>query len=84
MDTKLIYRGVKTYATGHHAQWIGLAGVVAPFVEYTPEAMADERPFEKAFNDAKLLRLTTFERTSQHIGNILGDRLEGLWHDYVT
>jgi glycosyltransferase involved in cell wall biosynthesis len=84
LDYKLTYRGVETYATGHHAQWIGIAGIVAPFVAYTPEAMADERPFEKAVDDAGMLRLTTFRRTSQHIGNVLDERLEALWHDYVT
>ena len=84
MDIKLTYRGVPTYATGHHAQWIGKAGVISNFVDYTPEAMADERPFEQAVNDAGLLRLTTFRRTSQHIGNVLDDRLEDLWHDYAT
>ena len=84
MDTRLIYKDVKTYATGHHAQWIGIAGIVSPFLTYTAEAMANERPFEKAINDAGLLRLTTFERTSRHIGNILDDRLEDLWHEYTT
>ena len=84
LDTKLTYKGVKTYATGHHAQWIGIAGVVAPYLTFTPEAMADERPFERALNDAEMLRLTTFKRTSQHIGNIIDKRLEDLWHGYVT
>jgi hypothetical protein len=75
---------VPAYATGHHAQWIGKAGLVAPLLSYTKEAMADERPFEKALDEEGLLRLTTFQRTSQHIGNKLDERLEVLWHDCVT
>ena len=84
VDTKLTYRGVEAYAVGHHAQWIGKVGIIKPFVEYTAQAMADERPFERAVDDAGLLRLTTFERTSQHIGNQLDKKLEELWHVYVT
>ena len=80
-DTKLTFRGVEAYATGHHAQWIGNAGTIAQFVRYTPEAMADERPFEQAINKAGLLRLTTFERTTQHIGNKLDKKLEALWQN---
>ena len=82
-DIKLTYRGIETYATGHHAQWIGKAGVVAPYLTYTEEAMADERPFEDAIDNAGLLRLTTFERCTQHIGNQLDPRLEELWRECV-
>ena len=80
-DIKLSYHDVETYATGHHAQWIGIAGVVSPFLTYTKEAMADERPFEKALNDEGLLRLTTFKRYTQHIGNVLPEKLEVLWQN---
>jgi glycosyltransferase involved in cell wall biosynthesis len=78
-EVRLSFRGVDTYATGHHCQWIGVAGVVAPYVAYTPDAMADERPFEKAIDQAELLRLTTFKRYARHIGNVLDPELEELW-----
>jgi glycosyltransferase involved in cell wall biosynthesis len=78
-DIKLTFRGIETYATGHHAQWIGYAGVVSQFVRYDKDAMADERPFEDAINKAGLLRLTTFKRYSRHIGNILDPELEAEW-----
>ena len=81
VDTKLTFRGVEAYATGHHAQWIGNAGVISEFVQYSHDAMADERPFEQAIDRAGLLRLTTFERTTQHIGNILDKKLEELWQN---
>jgi glycosyltransferase involved in cell wall biosynthesis len=80
-DTKLSFRGIETYATGHHAQFIGIAGIIAPFLRYDKEAMADERPFEKAINDAGLLRLTTYQRYTRHIGNILDPELEVLWQE---
>ena len=83
-DIKITYSGLEAYATGHHCQFIGYAGRLADYVEYTPEAMANERPFEQAIDDAGLLRLTTFERTTQHIGNKLDEGLEVLWHEYVT
>ena len=78
-DIKITFRGVEAYATGHHAQWIGTAGVIAPFLRYTKKCMPDERPFEKAVNDAGLLRLTTFRRYTRHIGNILDEDLRELW-----
>ncbi len=81
IETKLTFRGVEAYATGHHAQWIGRAGTMAAFVEYSDDAMADERPFEQAINHAGLLRLTTVDRTTQHIGNILDKKLEELWQN---
>jgi hypothetical protein len=80
-DIKLTYKGVETYATGHHAQWMGYAGVIGKYVSYDKEAMADERPFEKAVDEAGLLRLTTFERTTQHIGNVLPEVLEDKWRE---
>ena len=80
-DAALHYRGVDAYATGHHAQWMGYAGRIAPFVDYTKEAMADERPFERAIDQAGLLRLTTRERTTRHIGNVLDEELEVLWRN---
>jgi hypothetical protein len=83
-DVLLDYSGIKAYATGHHCQFIGYADVVGNFVEYNTQATADERPFEQAIDQAGLLRLTTFERTTRHIGNILDPKLEVLWHEYVT
>lgn len=80
-EIKLVFRGVPAYATGHHCQWMGLAGVIAPLLSYTKETMADERPFEQAIDQAGLLRLTTFERYTRHIGNKLDPELEELWQE---
>ena len=78
-ETRISYKGVFAYATGHHCQWIGNAGTLAPLVDFTRQAMADERPFEKAIDDAGLLRLTTYKRYTRHIGNILDKELEVEW-----
>lgn len=78
-DARIYWRGVKAYATGHHCQWIGYAGRIAPLLEYTQLAMPDERPFEQAVDRANLLRLTTIKRTTLHIGNVLDKELEDLW-----
>ena len=83
-DTLLTYKKVKAYATGHHCQFIGKAGTLAPLMRYDSVAMGSDRPFEKAIDDAGLLRLTTYERTTRHIGNKLDKELEVLWHEYVT
>lgn len=78
-EARLIWRGKVAYATSHHCQWIGYAGKLAPLVDFTKEAMADERPFEQAIDRAGLLRLTTFQRYTRHIGNVLDKELEDLW-----
>jgi hypothetical protein len=84
IDTKLTYKGVEVYATGHHCQFISRAGTIAPLLDYDEMAMSRERTFEEALDSAGLLRLTTFERNTRHIGNILDEELRQLWHDYVT
>ncbi len=79
VDVMLTYKNLPAYATGHHAQWIGYAKRVAPLLTYDKEAMANERPFERALDESGYLRLTTTKRTTQHIGNVLDEKLEALW-----
>ncbi len=78
-DIKLRWGGVEAYATGHHCQLIGRAGVLAEHTEYSDEAMPAERPFERRLDLARLLRLTTVKRYARHIGNVLDKDLEVLW-----
>ncbi len=78
-EARLVWKGKTAYATGHHCQWVGYGGRLAPLVAYTKEAMPDERPFEQAIDRAGLLRLTTFQRYTRHIGNVLDKELEDLW-----
>lgn len=78
-DARLVWKGKTVYATGHHCQLVGYAGRLAPLVDYSPLAMGSERPFEQAIDRAGMLRLTTFNRTTRHIGNVLDKELEDLW-----
>lgn len=80
-DALITFRGLKAYATGHHCQWLGGAGIIAPLTDYTAQAMPDERPFEMAIDQAGLLRLTTYKRYTRHIGNVLDPELEALWRE---
>ena len=79
LDVKITYQGVEVYGTGHHCQFIGRAGTLAPFDQFSVEAMRPERYFEEAIDQAGLLRLTTFKRCTRHIGNRLDEDLEELW-----
>jgi hypothetical protein len=74
-DYKVEYQGVQAYCTAQHCQFVARAGIIAPFCHYADEAMATERPFDKAIDDAGLLRLTTIQRLTRHIGNILDDKI---------
>ena len=79
MDYRMNYRGVMTYATGHHCQFLGRAGTLAPLDEFSTEAMRSERYFENKVDQAGYLRLTTYKRYTRHIGNVLDPELEELW-----
>lgn len=79
IETRMVFRGIEAYGTGHHCQLMGKAGVLAPFCLYEPVAMAEERLFEQMINNAGLLRLTTVKRTTRHIGNVLDPELEEQW-----
>jgi hypothetical protein len=70
------YQGVKAYLSAQHCQFIAHAGVIAPFCQWMDDALPTERPFDKAIDDAGLLRLTTTTRLVKHIGNIFDQKLE--------
>jgi len=74
-DYKITYKGIEAYAVAHHCQFIAYAGVIAPFCKFDYDAMGDEKPFDIAVDNAGLLRLTTIERYTRHIGNRLDDDL---------
>lgn len=74
-DYVVEYSGVKAYCTAQHCQFVARAGVIAPFCLYDAEAMKTERGFDKSIDEAGLLRLTTVERLTRHIGNILDDKI---------
>ena len=67
------YEGMEALATSHHCQFVGYVGRIRPLLKWDKDAMADEKPFDRAIDGAGMLRLCTMQRYSQHIGNILDD-----------
>jgi glycosyltransferase involved in cell wall biosynthesis len=73
-EARITYRGVQAYATSHHCQFVGYAGIVGRVVTWDAAAMADERGFDMTLDELGL-RLATTERLTRHIGNVLHDEL---------
>ncbi len=76
VDHRITYQEMSVYAVAHHCQFICEAGKIAPFTRFDKDAMADEKPFDNAIDAAGLLRLTTTNRYTRHIGNVLDDELK--------
>lgn len=74
MDARITYKGFQAYATAHHCQFIGYAKQLNRLPVYDNWAMGSERGFDEAL-DKIGLRLTTVQRYSRHIGNVLHDEL---------
>lgn len=70
-DILLKYNGVKAWGHGHHMQFTSYRDVVLPFLKRNNILLADERNFDSAIDEAGLMRLTTYQRTCRHIGNVL-------------
>ena len=70
-ETKIKYKGMEVYATGHHCQFVTRAKFLQKFPQWDGEAMADEKPFDTAM-DRMGLRLCTLDRLTRHIGNVIG------------
>ncbi len=76
-DIMVEYNGMKAFATSHHCQHIGRAGLLATAARkvMTYGAMSDERPYDIAL-DKIGNRLATLQRYTRHIGNIFDDNLQ--------
>ena len=70
-DRKVTQNGVSAYIMSQHCQFVCYPHLVEPFIEWSDRAMADESPFDEAIDRAGLLRLSTIERYTRHIGNKL-------------
>lgn len=68
------YKGMQAYATSHHCQQIGYAGVINKVLKYNGLAMGSERQFDEDL-DKLGLRLATTKRLARHIGNIMDDSI---------
>jgi hypothetical protein len=49
---------------------------LANLMRFTTEAMSDDKPFDWAVDTTGMLRLTTINRYTRHIGNVLDDDLK--------
>lgn len=68
---KITYNGVSALVGAKHCQFVGYAGRLAPYAEWSNLAMPPERPFDERLDKAGYLRLSTVERVTRHIGNRL-------------
>ena len=73
IDYKVSYNGTDAYCVGHHAQFVSYVARILPALE-TPDdtAMPDEKPFDMRVNELGL-RLSTIQRYTRHIGNVLDE-----------
>lgn len=74
LDYLIEYKGRKAYATSHHCQHIGYAGLLAKALQFDGLAMGSEREFDERL-DSMGLRLATTERLTRHMGNVIDDAL---------
>jgi hypothetical protein len=74
-DILIDYKGMKAYATGHHCQFVTKAGYVRDIRKHVDKFTVREHVFDKAVDDAGILRLATTERLTMHMGNRLDDEL---------
>lgn len=70
-DTLIAYQGKRAYAMAHHMQFICVAGRLSMLKHWPRQAMRAEKEFDVAVDNLNLLRLTTTERLTTHMGNRL-------------
>lgn len=75
MDFRIDYLGKQAYATSHHCQQIGYAGVINRALNYESAAMNEERSFDERL-DKLGLRLATIDRHVRHIGNVIDESIQ--------
>lgn len=73
-DWLIDYKGMRAYATSHHCQQIGYAGVIAKNLEFDGMAVGEERTFDERL-DRHGLRLATTKRLVRHMGNVIDNEL---------
>jgi len=81
VEYKIKFNEREALAVGHHCQFVCINGRIAPLLQFDHDAMSDEKPFDKAV-DSHYMRLCTPERYTQHMGNVLDDKLLGWSRKY--
>lgn len=75
LDWIIGYKGRQAYATSHHCQHIGYSGVIdKALADFDDNAMGSESGFDVEL-DKLGLRLSTVERLTRHMGNVIDDAL---------
>lgn len=74
VDALIKYKGLDVYATSHHCQHIGYAGVIAEALRFDGLAMGEERSFDNRLDELGL-RLSTTKRLVRHMGNVIDEDL---------
>ncbi len=74
-DIVLEYRGMEAFATGHHMQYTAFKDKVKPQIVTGLNLMGAQKDFDHAVDDAGWLRLSTIERTTRHIGNVIDETI---------
>jgi glycosyltransferase involved in cell wall biosynthesis len=74
-DFRVTYKDTQAYCYAHHCQFVAYVGRIIPFLERNDDAMANEKPFDNAVNNAGLLQLTTAKRYARHIGNVVDHKV---------
>jgi len=75
IDYQVEYKGVSAYCTSHHCQFIGRAGLLSKIIKPDGMAMAGEREFDVAMDEAGL-RLSTTQRLCRHMGNVMDEKIK--------
>jgi len=77
-EVRITVDGQQAYAQAHHCQFLAVAGRIAPLTKWNDEGTSHERAFDESIDEAGYLRLTTPQRLTQHMGNVLDDDLRAL------
>ncbi len=75
IDIRISYKGMRAYANAQHCQFVCVNERLIPLTTWERTAMINEKPFDAKINAAGLLRLTTVERLTRHMGNVLDEDL---------
>lgn len=76
-DITLEYKGTEAYATACHNQFLGPKAVLEGHLkgEWSGRLMGGLNEFDEAIDASGLLRLTTMERTTKLIGNVVSPEM---------
>lgn len=76
-DIIVKYKGIKAYATSHHCQHIGKAGLLATAARRVMSyyCAPNEKPYDNILDETGN-RLATLQRYTRHMGNVIDDDLQ--------